>query len=126
MELWIPNTVNKKLVEGKISDWLKQSKKHRPYQYSIQERIHSLYPQLHLHQTLYIAEVNEAKLTIKEPKETKEVPYAMELCAICHEEDRVVRHTLPCNHRFHLHCITRWLRNNDTCPMCRMDLKNAF
>ncbi|KAM3128398.1 RING-box protein 1 [Paramecium bursaria] len=23
-----------------------------------------------------------------------------------------------CNHAFHLHCIERWISNNNTCPLC--------
>ena len=44
-------------------------------------------------------------------------------CAICmmaFEEDEEVT-PLPCNpgHYFHSPCITRWLTENNTCPICR-------
>ena len=30
-----------------------------------------------------------------------------------------------CAHAFHLPCITRWLQNNQTCPICRRDWEFA-
>lgn len=27
---------------------------------------------------------------------------------------------LPCSHQYCGACIYRWLRNNDTCPLCRL------
>ena len=124
MELWIPDTVNKTLLEERISDFLKKGG--RPYQSVIQERIHSMYPQVNLHQTLYIADVKQKELKIKEPLQGDGKPYPVHKCAICHEEDNVVRHTLPCNHTFHIHCIQRWFLNNSTCPLCRLDCSNYY
>ena len=33
--------------------------------------------------------------------------------------DRTDKKTLNCNHDFHADCVNRWLRSNDTCPLCR-------
>ncbi|XP_042004298.1 E3 ubiquitin-protein ligase At4g11680-like [Salvia splendens] len=30
--------------------------------------------------------------------------------------------TLPCNHHFHHKCITKWLRINATCPLCKFNI----
>lgn len=39
-------------------------------------------------------------------------------CPICREDGRMF--TLkPCNHRYHLDCISEWLCWNRTCPYCR-------
>ena len=42
-------------------------------------------------------------------------------CSICLEEykknDQVF--VSKCNHIFHKNCITSWLNNNRTCPLCR-------
>ncbi|KAG6005341.1 hypothetical protein E4U21_000256 [Claviceps maximensis] len=47
-------------------------------------------------------------------------------CSIC-TEDFVVGEdvrVLPCNHRFHPHCVDPWLVNvSGTCPLCRLDLR---
>ena len=45
----------------------------------------------------------------------------MAQCSIClvnFEEDETVRQ-LPCKHYFHTDCIYTWLRQNNTCPVCR-------
>ncbi|CAO2831510.1 unnamed protein product [Amaranthus hypochondriacus] len=31
--------------------------------------------------------------------------------------------TLPCKHSFHYGCISRWLRINATCPLCKFNIK---
>ena len=45
-------------------------------------------------------------------------------CTVCleDEEDRTEAITLPCNHSFHVNCITSWLRTNNICPLCREDV----
>uniref|UniRef100_A0A1A9VZT5 RING-type domain-containing protein n=1 Tax=Glossina brevipalpis TaxID=37001 RepID=A0A1A9VZT5_9MUSC len=42
-------------------------------------------------------------------------------CAICINDflSKEIIRTLPCNHRFHVECIDKWLQSNSTCPMCR-------
>lgn len=40
-------------------------------------------------------------------------------CSICFEAMAENCVNLPCEHAFHEHCITRWLRRHSTCPMCR-------
>ncbi|CDQ82658.1 unnamed protein product [Oncorhynchus mykiss] len=32
---------------------------------------------------------------------------------------------LPCAHEFHIHCIDRWLSENNTCPICRQPILPA-
>lgn len=43
------------------------------------------------------------------------------LCAICCEDANQgdTWRILNCNHKFHVHCIDKWLRINSSCPMCR-------
>lgn len=42
------------------------------------------------------------------------------VCTICLEDVRSV--PLECSHVFHDKCINKWLKDNDTCPNCRMEL----
>lgn len=49
-------------------------------------------------------------------------------CAICQcnflDDPYPLVGKLPrCNHQFDLECLTIWLNNNHTCPMCRDDLR---
>jgi len=48
-------------------------------------------------------------------------------CAICRDSfvvgDSVYK--LPCNHTFHAGCILLWLKGNNTCPICRLQLPEA-
>ena len=126
MEIWIPDQINPEKVEEVVSKWL-ELKNSRPYQHLIQQLVSSTFPQLHQPQTLYIVELVNKKLKIIEPKkEENKFPYKVALCSICHVEDSVVRTTLPCNHTFHVHCILKWFRICQTCPLCRMDCKNIY
>ncbi|XP_076869589.1 E3 ubiquitin-protein ligase RNF6 [Brachyhypopomus gauderio] len=42
-------------------------------------------------------------------------------CSVCineYAQGNKLR-SLPCTHEFHIHCIDRWLSENNTCPICR-------
>lgn len=42
-------------------------------------------------------------------------------CVICHEEmTPTTTRTLDCSHRFHDECIRKWLKEQSTCPNCRI------
>ncbi|KAI1891226.1 hypothetical protein AGOR_G00141600 [Albula goreensis] len=45
-------------------------------------------------------------------------------CSVCINEyaqgNKLRR--LPCAHEFHIHCIDRWLSQNNTCPICRQPI----
>ncbi len=46
------------------------------------------------------------------------------LCSICLETITESQETirLPCTHTFHDECVTRWLRQHSTCPVCRTNM----
>ncbi|ESQ32536.1 hypothetical protein EUTSA_v10005099mg [Eutrema salsugineum] len=48
------------------------------------------------------------------------------VCAICREElaanERLSE--LPCRHYYHKDCISNWLTNRNTCPLCRLNVRN--
>ena len=44
-----------------------------------------------------------------------------EECCICLDSENTNPWSiLPCGHKFHGHCISQWLRSNQTCPICRI------
>lgn len=46
----------------------------------------------------------------------------MSECPICLDDlvnDDKASYQLKCNHQFHFECISRWLNQKDTCPLCR-------
>lgn len=49
-------------------------------------------------------------------------------CSICLsdiEEEEMVP-TIPCGHKFHIHCLTKWKEEKNTCPYCRSDLSSNY
>ncbi|KAG9283335.1 E3 ubiquitin-protein ligase RNF6 [Astyanax mexicanus] len=45
-------------------------------------------------------------------------------CSVCineYAQGNKLR-SLPCAHEFHIHCIDRWLSENNTCPICRQPI----
>ncbi|KAK7321031.1 hypothetical protein VNO77_31133 [Canavalia gladiata] len=64
------------------------------------------------------------RVRISEPDEIEKLSHSH--CPICMEEfkvgDRACR--LPCNHTYRSECIIRWLNNNKTCPVCRLQLND--
>ena len=48
-------------------------------------------------------------------------------CSICLESIvKINEVTKPCEHTFHTECITRWLENNRSCPLCRTELMTVI
>lgn len=47
------------------------------------------------------------------------------VCAICREElvANEKLSELPCRHYYHKDCISSWLSNRNTCPLCRHDVE---
>lgn len=51
-------------------------------------------------------------------------PLFLQECCVCLSsyEDGAELSALPCNHHFHWTCITKWLRMNATCPLCKYNI----
>ena len=51
--------------------------------------------------------------------------YSEIVCAVCKESfdaDGGFLHKLPCSHCFHCDCIIPWLKQHNSCPVCRSAL----
>lgn len=45
------------------------------------------------------------------------------VCAICQDEIKDIC-LLRCNHVLCLNCIVKWMKENKSCPFCRLDLSD--
>lgn len=43
-------------------------------------------------------------------------------CCICLEKGKENFVALKCNHSFHKNCILEWIKEKQTCPMCRIEI----
>ncbi|CEL94464.1 unnamed protein product [Vitrella brassicaformis CCMP3155] len=51
-----------------------------------------------------------------------------QMCPICYDLKRVgapLRRIDECGHSFHMHCLDEWLVKKSTCPICRLNLRDA-
>jgi len=64
-------------------------------------------------------------MTEKYCKKSKNGKYELPNCCICLSEIGKGEKTvlLPCGHMFHWKCCLPWLKSNNTCPMCRFEIK---
>ncbi|RUS77288.1 hypothetical protein EGW08_014952 [Elysia chlorotica] len=58
----------------------------------------------------------------------KELEGDFDQCAVCIEpyKDGDVIRLMPCRHVFHKSCVDPWLLDHRTCPMCKLDILQAF
>lgn len=48
-----------------------------------------------------------------------------EKCSICYNLGKKQGCVLPCGHKFHRICVTGWINENNTCPLCRSYVKKC-
>ena len=64
-------------------------------------------------------------LSEKYCKKDKKGKIELPSCCICLSDIQMKEETvlLPCGHMFHWNCCLSWLKGNNTCPMCRFEIK---
>lgn len=72
-----------------------------------------------------LSKLKRFQLTNKYCKKGKNGKYELPNCCICLSEIAKGQETvlLPCGHMFHWKCCLNWLKKNNTCPMCRFEIK---
>jgi hypothetical protein len=65
-------------------------------------------------------------LSEKYCKKDKNGKIELPSCCICLDDIKKNEETvlLPCGHMFHWNCCLNWLKRNNTCPMCRFEIKD--
>ena len=49
-------------------------------------------------------------------------------CPIClnpFERLKKVYEVIACGHKFHSHCLLRWIKTGENCPLCRTKIKDS-
>lgn len=71
-----------------------------------------------------IAKIPQRTLTAGD----KELEKDYDQCAVCIEpyNDGDIIRLMPCRHVFHKSCVDPWLMDHRTCPMCKLDILQAF
>ena len=72
-----------------------------------------------------LSKLKKFKLTKKYCKKGKDGKLELPNCCICLSEIEKGKEAmlLPCGHIFHSKCCLGWLKDNNTCPMCRFEIK---
>ena len=72
-----------------------------------------------------LSKLKQFKMNKKYMKKGKDGKLELPSCCICLSEIEKGKETmlLPCGHMFHNKCCLNWLKNNNTCPMCRFEIK---
>ncbi|KAF5460943.1 hypothetical protein F2P56_020776 [Juglans regia] len=70
---------------------------------------------------------NVSSAPIINPGETASVHQEAESCIICQHEykDQEQIATLDCGHEYHAHCLKKWVRVRNVCPMCKSTALNT-
>lgn len=50
----------------------------------------------------------------------------MSECVICLNNIHIGKKKLKCGHTFHKKCIKTWLKDENTCPICRKEIKKKY
>ncbi|GLJ07713.1 hypothetical protein SUGI_0073060 [Cryptomeria japonica] len=72
-----------------------------------------------------ITEINELVLNLNGGPGTQADHDPCSTCKEDFQSNQEMGMMLPCGHRFHGHCISKWLQNNNCCPLCRFILHDA-
>lgn len=63
--------------------------------------------------------------TDKQEKKVRETGTVATLCTICQDTQKYKRiKKVSCGHTFHLQCINNWLKQSESCPICRCCIGN--
>lgn len=73
------------------------------------------------HQSPYMTDIKEFSIPM-ECETLLEVCILKQECPVCMVEDDESAVRTSCKHEFHEECLTIWLNDNNTCPLCRTNL----
>ena len=100
------------------------------YEQSMDDNLDNIITHLMLHDTNKYGNPPAAKKAVESLKkykinEEKIKEFGFEnACAVCKDEFNIGEECLsmPCNHYFHGNCLMPWLKERNSCPVCRYEL----
>lgn len=85
----------------------------------------SLLPKYRFHHTFALRLSASTESSDRQSAEILPLQFQDSECCVCLAQyvEGAELCSLPCNHHFHFRCISRWLRINATCPLCKFNIK---
>lgn len=73
-------------------------------------------------------ELPKVEITEEHCKKLDDGKLEMPSCHICITDFEMKEKTLllPCGHMYHMKCIEPWLKEHNTCPVCRKELPSRY
>lgn len=79
--------------------------------------------------TSTLDKISQFEYNLNDSKKGKDMRYHNKVCSICMDnfaQGDMIRLLPGCGHTFHSECVDEWLSLHATCPICRMDTRQAL
>lgn len=115
VQLWAPPQLSSIDVAMKANEWIEKHPDMPPFPRFLQDYVSSAWPSLWQAKIPYLVSIVKDCVIPIESEQQK----TFDICAICHNDLSCGVEVLSCKHAFHTMCIHQWLRQKQTCPVCR-------
>lgn len=72
--------------------------------------------------------INEKDTFVLEDARYTAIPVSDSICVVCIDQLEVTKDVikLPCSHKFHKKCLTKWVERKSKCPICMADIRKLL